>query len=148
VRGWLVRIAIVVAIAVGAFVFRDRLSSGAGDLKAGDCFDEPKAAETIEEVQHQPCNEPHDNEVMVVMDHPAAKGEAYPSDAELEAFVDANCVPLYQGYSGRDPATEEEIDLAWYVPTSEGWAEGTRTVICYLYRLDLAKMTAPLRVSN
>jgi hypothetical protein len=149
VRGWIVRIAIIAAIAIGAFVFRDRLSSGAGDLKVGDCFDEPKAAETIEEVQHQPCTETHDNEVMVVVDHPAAKDEAYPSDAEFEAFIDERCTSsVYQAYSGRDPATEEEIGLAWYVPTAEGWADGTRTVICYLFRNDATKMTAPLRVSS
>ena len=45
-------------VAIGGFVLRDRLSSNAGDLAVGDCFDEPTAsAETIEDVQHQPCTE-------------------------------------------------------------------------------------------
>ena len=52
---------------------------------------------------------------------------------------------VYQSYSGRDPATESEIGLAWYVPTDEGWKDGTRKVICYLYRNDGTKMTAPLK---
>jgi hypothetical protein len=147
-RGWVIRIAIIAAIAIGAFVLRDRLSGNAGDLAVGDCFDEPTAAaETIEDVQHQPCNEPHDNEVMIVTNHPAADGAPYPSDAEMEVFVDEKCVSAYQGYSGRDPSTESEIGLAWYVPTTEGWNDGTRKVICYLYRNDGAKMTAPLRVA-
>jgi hypothetical protein len=146
VRGWLVRIGIIAVIAIGAFVLRDRLSSNAGDLAVGDCFDEPTAsAETVEDVQHQPCNEAHDNEVMVVTEHPAARDAAYPSDADMEAFVDEKCVSVYQAYSGRDPATESEIGLAWYVPTDEGWKDGTRKVICYLYRNDGAKMTAPLK---
>ncbi len=147
-RGWIIRIAIIAAVVIGGFVLRDRLSSNAGDLAVGDCFDEPTAsAETIEDVQHQPCTEAHDNEVMVVTDHPAEKGAAYPSDADIETFVDEKCVAVYQSYSGRDPSTESEIGLAWYVPTDEGWKDGTRKIICYLYRNDGSKMTAPLKAA-
>jgi hypothetical protein len=148
VRGWIIRIAIIAAVVIGGFVLRDRLSSNAGDLAVGDCFDEPTAsAETIEDVQHQPCTEAHDNEVMVVTEHPAEKGAAYPSDADIETFVDEKCVSVYQSYSGRDPSTESEIGLAWYVPTDEGWKDGTRKIICYLYRNDGSKMTAPLKAA-
>lgn len=147
-RGWIIRIAIIAAVVIGGFVLRDRLSSNAGDLAVGDCFDEPTAsAETIEDVQHQPCTEAHDNEVMVVTEHPAEKGAAYPSDADIETFVDEKCVAVYQSYSGRDPSTESEIGLAWYVPTDEGWKDGTRKIICYLYRNDGSKMTAPLKAA-
>jgi hypothetical protein len=149
VRGWIIRIAIIAAVVIGGFILRDRLSSNAGDLAVGDCFDEPTAsAETVEDVQHQPCTEAHDNEVMVVTEHPAEKGAAYPSDADIESFVDEKCVAAYQSYSGRDPSTESEIGLAWYVPTDEGWKDGTRKVICYLYRNDGTKMSAPLKAAT
>lgn len=117
-----------------------------GDLAVGDCFDEPNAsAEEVQEVQQQPCHEAHDNEVMLVTEHPAAKGAAYPSDADMETFVDEKCVSAYQTYSGRDPTTESEVGLDWYAPTAEAWEEGTRKVICYLFRNDGTKMTAPLK---
>jgi hypothetical protein len=148
VRGWVIRIGIIAVIAIGAFVLRDRLSANASDLAVGDCFDEPTAAaQTVEDVQHQPCDQPHDNEVMVVTNHPAPDGAIYPSDPVMEAFVDETCIPAYKPYTGRDPATEAEIGLAWYVPTAEGWKSGTRKVICYLYRDDKAKMTAPLKAA-
>jgi putative regulator of septum formation len=148
VQGWVIRIGIIAVIAIGALVLRDRLSSNASELKVGDCFDEPTAsAETVEDVQHQPCGEAHDNEVMVVTTHPAAEGAGYPSDTEMESFVDTQCVTAYKPYTGREPTTEAEIGLAWYVPTREGWTDGTRKVICYLYRIDKAKMTAPLRAT-
>ncbi len=147
-QGWVIRIGIIAVIAIGALVLRDRLSGNASELKVGDCFDEPTAsAATVEDVQHQPCTEAHDNEVMVVTSHPAAKEATYPTDADMETFVDDQCVSAYKPYTGRDPATESEIGLAWYVPTLEGWKDGTRKVICYLYRIDKAKMTAPLHAA-
>ena len=51
---------IVAVIIVGGFILRDRLSSNAGDLKVGDCFDEPASGAEISDVQHHPCTEaPH-----------------------------------------------------------------------------------------
>jgi hypothetical protein len=148
VQGWVIRIGIIAVIAIGALVLRDRLSGNASELNVGDCFDEPTAsAATVEDVQHQPCNEAHDNEVLLVTSHPAAKDAAYPTDTDTETFVDDKCVSAYKPYTGREPATESEIGLLWYMPTEEAWKSGTRKIICYLYRLDNAKMTAPLHLA-
>ena len=64
--GWGVRLGIVAVIIIGGFILRDRLSSSAGDLKVGDCFDEPASGAEISEVQHHPCAESHTAEVVFI----------------------------------------------------------------------------------
>ena len=78
VRRYLLLGAIVVIVLVVAFVFRDRLSGNAGDLAVGDCFDAPTLdGQTVSDVQHHPCTEPHTGEVFAVVTNPAADA-AYP----------------------------------------------------------------------
>ena len=144
--GWGIRILIVGAIAVGGVLFRDRLSANAGELRVGDCFDDPAGSvQVIEDVSHHPCTEAHDNEVFVVATHPAAKDAPFPSDPEIETFIDQTCVPQFESYTGRSAASESALDLGWYSPTSTGWATGDRVVICFLYNVDGAKLTMPLK---
>jgi hypothetical protein len=63
-QGWIVRFALIGVVAVGALIFRDRLSGSAGELKVGDCFDVPAVQTNIRDVQHHPCNESHTGVVM------------------------------------------------------------------------------------
>lgn len=135
-------IALVATVAISA----SGCGSDAGDLAVGDCFDQLiTSAEKVQDVKQQPCNDAHGNEVMLITDYPAAKDAAFPSDADMETFVDEKCVSAYQSYTGRDPTTESEIGLDWYAPTAKAWAEGARKVVCYLFRNDGTKMTAPLK---
>jgi hypothetical protein len=62
-RNWIIRIAIIAVIAGGAYILRDRLTANAGDLKVGDCFDDP-TGEQVKDVQHHPCTESHTAEVV------------------------------------------------------------------------------------
>ena len=139
------RIAVVAVIVVGGFLFRDRLTGGAGDLRVGDCFEEPQGAQTIEEVQHTPCGDPHDNEVIYVGDHPASDGAAEPSDDAYELYVFNTCGPVFTSYTGLDLLTSETVSLAYYVPASDAWADGNRKVICYAYHLSGAKLTGSVK---
>ena len=135
-----IRIAVVGLFVVGGLIFRDRLSSNATDLKVGDCFEEPAAAETIEDVQHQPCTETHDSEVIFVGKHSAAKGAAVPSDDDFRDYVGTNCLPAFATYTGLDLMAQEVLDIGYFVPANESWADGDRTVICYAARTDGASM--------
>ena len=47
-------IGIIVIGEIGAFLFRDRLTGNAAELKVGDCFDVPTTATEITDVQHHP----------------------------------------------------------------------------------------------
>ena len=133
--GWVVRIAIIAVIAIGGFIFQDRLSSNAGDLAVGHCFDEPAAVEEVTDVQRHPCNEAHTSEVIFVGDL-LGSTEVYPSDEELGAYFDANCVPAFNAYTGRDYQSDTELDIGSFIPTEEGWKDGDREMTCYAIRVD------------
>ena len=135
-----IRIAVVGLFVVGGFLFRDRLSSNANDLRVGDCFEEPAYAETIEDVQHQPCTETHDSEVIFVGEHSAAKGAAVPSDSEFRDYVGAQCLPAFASYTGLDLMSQEVLDIGYFVPANDSWANGDRKIICYAARTDGASM--------
>jgi hypothetical protein len=146
-RGWIIRIAIVGAIAVGALVFRDRLSGNAGELKLGDCFDDPAGASEVNDVQHHPCTEAHTAEV-VYLGKMTGANEAYPADATVEQWVATSCVPAWSGYTGKDVETDPVLTLGWYQPTNAGWAKGDRDIICYAGRIDGASMTSSVKITQ
>jgi len=68
--GRLAFIGIIAIIAIGGYIFRDRLSSDAGGLKVGECFDDPAGATRITDVQHHPCTEAHNAEVVFLGELP------------------------------------------------------------------------------
>jgi hypothetical protein len=144
VRGWIVRIAIVAAIAIGAFIFRDRISSNAGDLAVGDCFDEPAGLTEIKDVQHHPCTESHTSEVLFVGDHPGGN-DAYPSETQFLEFVQTQCVPAFNTYTGLDFDTDTTLDMGYFFPTGDGWKGGDHEMICYGIRLDKAPSTQSIK---
>ena len=145
VRG-LIGIAIVVGLVVVGLLFRDRLTGDATDLRVGDCFVEPSGGEVVTEIQHQPCNGPHDAEVIFVGDHPAQ--EAFPGEDAFDDFAFAQCVPAFESYVGRDYETDEELDFGVFYPIEEGWQEGDREITCYAYRVDEQPMTTSVKAAT
>jgi putative regulator of septum formation len=143
-----IRLAVVGLFVVGGFLFRDRLSGGADDLRVGDCFDEPVGQEVIEKVQHQPCTEKHDAEVVFVGNYPAAKGAAVPSDDEYETFFATKCLPAFAAYTGVDMLSQEVLGISYYVPTNEVWRDGDREIMCYAARMDGGTMNASVRTAH
>jgi hypothetical protein len=144
--GWIVRIAIVGMIAGGALIFRDRLSANAGELKVGDCFDDPAGVAVVDDVQHHPCNEAHTAEV-VYLGKLTGTNDAYPSDPVVQAWVTAYCVPAWTSYTGKNVSTDPILTLGWYQPSDKGWADGDRDVICYAGRIDGTALTNTVRVT-
>lgn len=138
-------IGIIAIVGIVGFVFRDRLSSEAGDLKVGDCFDDPTNVTEVEDVQHHPCNEAHTSEVVFVGDMTAS--ETYPTDAAFEEFVGTTCLPAWETYTGRDYESDTELDIGYYYPLEEGWNQGDHQVICYAARVDGATMTESVKAS-
>ena len=141
----LIRLGIIGAIALGGFLLRDRLSSNAGDLQVGDCFDDPAAASEISDVQHHPCSESHTAEV-VFLGKLSGSDSTYPSEPVLECWVRSNCLPAWTSYTGKIFESEPVLTLGFYQPTHDGWSHGDRDVICYATREDGAAMTGSVRV--
>jgi hypothetical protein len=144
--GLIIRVAIIAVVGIVLFVFRDRLSGGAGDLAVGDCFDDPGVVTEVQDVQHHPCNEPHTSEVLYVGDMPSS--DTYPSETQFRAAVQAACVPAFKTYTGLDFATDAIFDLGYFIPTTDGWGSGDRELICYAIRLDGAPVSQSLRVAQ
>lgn len=143
-RGWIFRIGIIAAVAFGALIFRDRLSSNAGELALGDCFDDPPGAVVITDVQHHPCTEAHTAEVIYVGTM-TGDDATYPSDVAIETFVGSTCLPAWTAYTGKDYQTEVVLGLGYYTPSREGWKDGDRGIVCYATRDDGAAMTTSVK---
>jgi hypothetical protein len=123
----------------------DRLSLSAATLGVGDCFQEPEGT-TIEDVQRSPCNEPHTGEVIFSGEYPDAA--TYPTQADFEAWVTANCIDAtFKDYTGKTFEEATDIDLGYFSPTSEGWGKNDRQMTCYLVPADGKPVTTTYKVA-
>jgi hypothetical protein len=145
--GLLGRVGILLIVA-GFVVSCDRITSRAEDLQVGECFDQPTETTEISDVQRQPCTEAHDAEVFLVVDHPAAEGDTYPISLTFGDFVEEQCTPAFNGYTGLDYDTATDLGFSYFYPTREGWNDGDREVTCYVVRVDDAKMTSSVRAAS
>jgi len=121
----------IVVVVVVAYLSATYGSKSVGDLVVGDCFDDPTGTAVISEVPHRPCSEAHGAEVFDVVAYSAGQG-TYPTDAEFQAFVSAQCIPAFNTYTGGGGGLAATVDIGFLTPTSDGWSSGDRTVICYL----------------
>ena len=145
-RFWI--LGVIAVIGIGAFVLRDRLTGGAGDLAVGDCFDLPASElEEVEEVQHHPCTDAHTGEVILVYKL-AGEADEYPSNDTFFTSIEEQCVPAFAAYTGTEYASQETLDIFWLTPSREGWRNGDREISCALYRFDDAPMTESMKGSN
>jgi hypothetical protein len=143
--GLLARVWILLMVA-GFVVSCDRITSRAEDLQVGECFDQPVETTEISDVQRQPCTEAHDAEVFLVVDHPEA--EAYPISLTFDNFVDEQCKPAFNTYTGLDYDTSTDLNFSYFYPTRESWNDGDREVTCFIVRADGTKMTSPVRAAT
>ena len=144
-RRRLVLVIVVAVFGIGGAIFRDRLSGSAGDLRTGDCFDLPTGLATIKDVQHHPCADPHDAEVMVVVVYPVTSGAGYPSENEFDRFAETQCVATFASYTGTSYEANTALGAGYLLPTPEGWTRGDHDVTCYLTSVSGAKLMGSRR---
>ena len=144
-RGWIFRIGIIAVIGIGALIFRDRLSSNAGELKVGDCFDVPPGAGDISDVQHHPCTESHTGEVFTIVTHSAAKGTPVLSESQLIDYLGTSCAPAFVSYIGAEAVSVGALDFGVFYPSDKDWLDGDRDMTCYAYRLDEAALSTSVK---
>ncbi len=142
---WIIPIAIIAIIAIGGFIFRDRLSGAAQDLSVGDCFDAPTAQTEVTDVQHKPCTDAHTAEVIFVGDMPDP--DTVPTGTQMDEYIAAQCIPAFNSYTGRDFQSDTELDIQSLTPTTDGWGQGDHEVTCCAVRIDGATMTASVKGS-
>jgi hypothetical protein len=112
------------------------------DMGVGDCFDvaEPDV-ETIGDVTQRECTEPHQYEMYYVGDLP--DGE-YPSQADINVWLEANCLPAFDAYVGIDYQSSALFALH-LTPTEDGWNDGDHSVQCALHDPNDPELTESLR---
>ena len=116
-------------------------------LRVGDCFDdEGFDREEVSSLAAVPCGEPHDNEVYALFDIASADA-SYPGTEELFALADQACLQRFADFVGV-AYEDSELDAFPLTPTSGGWANGDREVICAVYHFQLRKLTGTMRDSR
>jgi len=137
---------IFVAIVGGAlYVFRDRITGDVNSLQIGDCIDEPSGSDSISAVQHQPCDDPHDGEVILSITDPAANSAPYPGADYFRTLVRNQCLPAADTYLGGS-LDFSPYSVGFFYPTSSSWTDANdRGVTCYLSRDDGSKITGSIR---
>lgn len=135
-RFWWIPVLVVVLV-VGYLTAARRGDDGAltaagtvtvDELRVGDCFNSGDELE-ISDVDGVPCDEPHAYEVFAVED---IEADSYPTDAELTQIFSSICVPAFESYVGTAYASSQ-IYATTISPTEDGWNDGDRQIICYLY---------------
>ena len=116
------------------------VGTSVADIGVGDCFDDPEDV-VVTSLELIDCAAPHDNEVYAEV---FVDGVAFPGEQELFEFGFEECLPVFEAYVGETYA-ESPLDYSFLSPTEESWAEGDRTVLCYLYSADLSKLTGSAR---
>jgi len=118
------------------------------ELAVGDCFDDgDMALGELEEVGDVPlvdCSAPHDNEVYAVV---TVDGEVFPGEEAIQAQADEVCFEAFDPFVGLHYESSA-LDFGWLVPTADSWELGDRVVACFVYRLDLAKVSGTLEGSS
>ncbi|MET0564878.1 MAG: septum formation family protein [Acidimicrobiia bacterium] len=118
------------------------------ELAVGDCFDDGDLSlgelEEVGEVPLVECSEPHDNEVYAIV---AVDGEVFPGEQAIQTRADESCLDAFDPFVGLDYESSA-LDFGWLVPTADSWELGDRVVACFVYRLDLEKVSGTLQGSS
>ena len=131
---------VAVATACGGNVF---------SLEVGDCFNDPDTGlEEVSDVEVVECTEIHDNEVYALSDYPAEDDASYPGLSVLDSYGDDFCFDEFEGYVGA-PYTDSRLDFSYFYPLPDGWENADdREITCFLYDLDLKKLTKSMKSSG
>ncbi|HDH03663.1 MAG TPA: hypothetical protein ENH15_05405 [Actinobacteria bacterium] len=132
-------------IAVLSFVAAACGGGNVFDLAVGTCFNDGDLSEVeITDVPVVDCAEPHDNEVYYLFD--MADG-LFPGVDQVSATAFEGCVAAFDSYVGLDYASSELV-ATFLAPSSGSWEEDDREVVCFLYQIDLDKLTGTMRDSG
>lgn len=114
----------------GTLTFPDHLSTG-------DCFNDQFDAQDDYDYSRPPiivpCDQAHDNEVVLVTDHPAGSDDPFPGFDAFDSFFEETCHPAFEEFLG---VTGDDTALSGYYlsPADEDeWATGSRSFACVLY---------------
>ncbi|MGI9023083.1 MAG: DUF4190 domain-containing protein [Acidimicrobiales bacterium] len=129
-----------VALDVGIVLFL-RDTSTYEELMPGDCVKDPGDEFIL--IQNQSCNGRHEQEVFATLDNPAPSSAAYPGNAALLDYAQAECSARFPE-TGTVPPRSELQQIVLF-PSRSRWADGERRIVCLVGRVDDTPLTAPLQ---
>ena len=97
-------------------------------LNSGDCLQVPDVHDIPDLVTPVPCTQPHTVEVLFSGDI-WPQSLAYPGDKAVANQAHARCVRAFTAYDGIPP-DQSAFSLSEYVPRSDSWSLGNRSVQC------------------
>lgn len=127
------------------------VSTARSKIEAGDCFNEylfRDRADFLQEVTTiVSCGNPHDREAYFHTEYPGSETDNYPLDDELKRWAESMCLDEFYDFVGREYVLSQ-LEIGTFVPTFEGWNEGDRNVICYVYPDKGGRLRASVRNSD
>lgn len=127
-RFWWVGLLVIGGVVAGANYLMG--SRAVTDIGVGECFDLPDANEQeIDDLTQRECTEPHEYEMFYVADMPDGD---FPSDDEVFAWIETNCLPAFADYVGMDYQSSV-LSLFPITSTEATWNDGDHSVQCALY---------------
>ena len=102
------------------------------DLRIGDALD-PATVQTVD------CAQPHDVEVIAVLDYPLDAGSPFPGTQAVDGYATDACIEGFESYVGIDYLSST-LDVIVVAPGEDGWEEGDRRIACVVYDIDFADL--------
>ena len=141
------RVAIPLLVIVGfllVVLYMTKDNQSADDLAIGTCFDIPTSSAVATVTKHA-CTEAHDAGVFHNAEYP--ENGSYPISLRFSSFASDTCTPIFATYVGEAFEDNDDLEIGFFYPGSETWADNDRTVTCYAYRIDRAKLTQSVKAS-
>ena len=115
--------AVAAALIVAAVGWYTRPSN---DLAAGDCFRYSGSTQ----VRWIACDEPHDGEIFLMLNHPAVDTAPFPGPYTLEKWGKTRCDPEFTSYVGRPVRSDDGLTYVVWTPYAQDWTQGDREILC------------------
>ncbi|MFF0556891.1 DUF4190 domain-containing protein [Streptomyces sp. NPDC004266] len=100
-------------------------------LRAGQCFsDDSKEEEYATDVKVVDCARPHDGEV--TGDFKVTGFDKWPGDDPIDRIAQTRCETINSSYALDTWKVPKDVWTYYYLPSSQSWRRGDRTVTCAL----------------
>jgi len=109
-------------------------------IKVGDCLNDATASGTVTTAPIVPCSKPHDSEAFKSIK--MTDGD-FPGEDAVKAQADQGCGDAFPDFVGI-PFNDSKLDISYYYPTTDSWANGDREILCTVYD-DGVKTTGTLK---
>ena len=101
-------------------------------MQTGDCVLFPDDdTDEFSEFEALPCDQPHDGEVLSLVNLPFDNDALFPGNLEVQTLAEEACIEDFDRITGLDFATDPDWNVFSLSPSSESWDQiDDREVVC------------------